>query len=334
MGRPQRTRTVTIRDVARAAGVSPATVSRVMNGQAKVAAELAQRVQQVAGSLGYRPSALAQGLATGRTGLVAILVPDLGNPMFQSVLRGISRAANAQGYRVVVGDSHETPGEEPVLARETRLRTDGLVLCSPRVADDELCELVDGLRPLVLVNRQVGGLDVPTVWVDYAAGARAVVAHLVGLGHRHVAYLAGPVASVSHRQRLDTLRACVGERFRLSVLECGSMHDDGYEAAERALATGATALVGYNDLVALGALAWLQSAGVAVPGRMSVVGFDDIPFARYTNPALTTVAVPQEELGLQAWARLSAPLHGLPSPGDVCFTPRLEVRASTGPACG
>ncbi|WP_019813196.1 LacI family DNA-binding transcriptional regulator [Saccharomonospora saliphila] len=325
-----RVRSVTIRDVARAAQVSPATVSRVMNRQSTVDAELVRRVQQAAASLGYHPSAVAQGLARGRTGLIAILVPDLGNPMFQSVLRGISRAAGAEGYRVLVSDSHEMPLEEPLLARETRLRTDGLVLCAPRAHDDELAALAERLNPFVLVNRHVAGLDVPTVSVDYAAGMRAVVAHLAGLGHRHVAYLAGPMASVSNRQRLDSLHESVQGRLELSVRECGSMQQDGYDAAGGALEDGATAIIGYNDLVALGALARLQAAGVEVPERVSVVGFDDIPFARYANPMLTTVAVPQEELGREAWERLSAVLRGEDPPADVCFTPRLEVRSTTG----
>jgi LacI family transcriptional regulator len=327
--RPQ---TVTIRDVAKVAQVSPATVSRVMNRHTSVDPELARRVQQVAASLGYHPSAIAQGLARGRTGLIAIIVPDLGNPMFQAVLRGISRAAGVEGYRVLVTDSHEMPLEEPVLAHETRLRADGLVLCAPRIHDHEITEMAAKLDPFVLVNRHVEGLRTPTVSVDYGAGVRAVVAHLTGLGHTRVAYLSGPIASVSNQERLTTLHESAQGRFELSVLECGSMHEDGYEAADRALATGATAIIAYNDLVALGALGKFHETGVSVPGTVSVVGFDDIPFARYSAPMLTTVAVPQEELGREAWQRLSAMLRKEDPPADVYFTPRLAVRGSTGPA--
>ncbi len=331
MGSGDRSETVTIHHVAKAARVSPATVSRVMNRQQSVDPELARRVQQVAASLGYQPSAVARGLARGRTGLIAITVPDLGNPMFQSVLRGMSRAAGVEDYRVLVTDSHELPMEETLLAQETRLRADGLVLCSPRTHDHELAELAPRLAPLVLVNRHVEGTRVPTVDVDYAAGVRAVVAHLTWLGHTRVAYLSGPVASVSNQERLDTLHRAAHDRFELSVIECGSMHEDGFEAADRALATGATAIIGYNDLVSLGALGKFHEIGVSVPETVSVVGFDDIPFARYSAPRLTTVAIPQEELGHEAWQRLSAMLRDQDPPADVCFTPRLEVRGSTGP---
>ncbi|GAA1755733.1 LacI family DNA-binding transcriptional regulator [Streptomonospora arabica] len=331
-GQRRRGQTVTIRDVARAAGVSPATVSRVMNNRETVAPDLARRVQQTAASLGYRPSAVAQGLARGRTGLVAITVPDLGNPMFQSVLRGLSRAAGRDGYRLLVTDSHELPLEELVLAQESRLRADGLVLCSPRSHDRELAELAHTIEPFVLVNRNVEGVDAPTVAVDYASGVRAVCAHLGWLGHSRVAYLEGPRASVPNRERRETLEAAAEGRFALHVVECGSMLEDGFEAADRALATGATAIVGYNDLVALGAQGKLDEIGVRVPDQVSVVGFDDIPLSRYTAPRLTTVAVPQEDLGREAWQRLGAMLRGEAPPADVCFTPRLEVRQSTGPA--
>ncbi|QBI56624.1 LacI family DNA-binding transcriptional regulator [Streptomonospora litoralis] len=323
---------VTIRDVAKAAGVSPATVSRVINNRESVAPELARRVQQTAASLGYRPSAVAQGLARGRTGLVAITVPDLGNPMFQAVLRGLSRAAGRDGYRLLVTDSHELPMEEPVLAQESRLRADGLVLCSPRSHDRDLVDLASAIEPFVLVNRSVEGLSAPTVSVDYASGVRAVCAHLGWLGHTRVAYLSGPRASVSNRERLETLRRAAAGRFELHVIEGGSMLEDGFEAAEGALSTGATAMIGYNDLVALGAQGKLNEIGVRVPDRISVVGFDDIPLSRYTAPRLTTVAVPQEELGREAWQRLAAMLRNESPPADVCFTPRLEVRETTGPA--
>ncbi|NHD15922.1 MULTISPECIES: LacI family DNA-binding transcriptional regulator [unclassified Actinopolyspora] len=331
MGSGDRPDTVTIHQVAKAARVSPATVSRVMNRRQSVDPELARRVQQVAASLGYQPNAVARGLARGRTGVIAVIVPDLGNPMFQSVLRGVSRAAGNEDYRVLVTDSHEFPLEETLLSWETRLRADGLVLCAPRTHDQELLGIAGKLEPFVLVNRHVDGMNVPTVSVDYASGVRAVVAHLAWLGHTRVAYLSGPVASTSNQERLESLHEATHERMTLDVIECGSMHEDGYEAADRALATGATAVIGYNDVVALGALGKLHEIGVAVPNDISVVGFDDIPFARYCAPRLTTVSVPQEELGLQAWNRLSALLHDHALPADVCFTPRLEVRGSTGP---
>lgn len=328
---PPVARPVTISGVARLAGVSRATVSRVMNGRTSVDPDLARRVVEAATRLGYRPSAVAQSLARGRTGLVAIVVPDLANPMFQAVLRGLSDAAGAEDHRLLVADTHEVRAEEAILAGEARRRCDGIVLCAPRMPDEQLRRLATSLAPVVLVNRVVAELDVSTVSVDHGAGVRALAGHLAALGHRRVAYLAGPSTSMANVERVSALRACARARFSLVELACGAMFGDGYRTADEALAAGATAVIGYNDLVAVGAIGRLHDLGVDIPGRMSVAGFDDIPFARYTAPPLTTVSVPQENLGREAWQRLSATLHGQRPEPDVRYTPRLEVRRSTGP---
>ncbi|MEV0387091.1 LacI family DNA-binding transcriptional regulator [Nonomuraea sp. NPDC050643] len=327
---PRPAGSVTISGVAAAAGVSRATVSRVMNGSTSVHPELAARVRAAAERLDYAPSVAARRLALGRTGTIALVVPDLANPLFQSVLRGLSQAAGKAGRQLLVAESNEDPEEEVVLAIEARRNSDGLVLASPRAPDERLRALSDRLAPFVLVYRQVPGLEAPSLSIDNAAAIGEIVAHLTGSGHRRLAYLAGPPGSAGNAERLAALRAAPG--LDLTVLPCGSMFDDGYAAAGAVVRSGASAVVGFNDMVASGVLTGLRELEVEVPGDVSVTGFDDIPFARYTTPPLTTVSIPKSELGAQAWERLWALMNGESGGYNVRFQPRLLVRGSTGPA--
>ncbi|MFC4116750.1 LacI family DNA-binding transcriptional regulator [Nonomuraea zeae] len=320
----------TIGRVAEAAGVSRATVSRVMNGSPTVHPELAARVRAAAAALDYEPSVAARSLALGRTGTISLVVPDLANPLFQGVLRGLSQAAAKAGRQLLVAESNEDPEEETILALEARRNSDGLVLASPRAPGERLRALSDRLAPFVLVYREVAGLGAPSLSIDNAAGVGDLVAHLTGLGHRRLAYLAGPAGSAAGAERLAALRAAPG--IELTELACGSMFDDGHAAARAVVDCGASAVVGFNDMVASGVLTGLHELGVRVPGEVSVTGFDDIPFARYTTPPLTTVSIPKNELGEQAWARLWALMNGEPAGYNVRFQPRLLVRDSTGPA--
>ena len=323
-------RPATIFDVAAAAAVSQATVSRVVNGKSTVDAAIARRVLDVVAELGYRPSSSARNLARGSTQTVAVVVPDLGNPMFQEVLRGVTHAAAAAGYRVLVADSEESAAGEPELVREARRRCDAVVLVAPRMADDELRAVLPELAPVVLVNRSSAG--VPDVAVDYAAAALAAVDHLAALGHTRMAYLAGPPTSESNRRRLEGIRAALARHPRIAIeqIPCGAGLDEGAAAAGRIGA--ATAVVAFNDLVAFGLLSGLRDRGVDVPGQVSVVGFDDIAFAGYASPALTTMAVPRSRLGASAWDALVAEIGGGAPAEPVLFTPTLVVRASTAPA--
>ena len=324
---------VTIADVAAAAGVSRATVSRVMNGRSTVDPGISARVQEAAIELNYQPSNVARSLSLGRTTTVALVVPDLGNPVFQQVLRGVMAAAADDGYRVLVADAAEDPTQEAVLAREARMRCDALILVAPRMPDAALTALLPDVEPVVLVNRAVPGSTAPSLVVDYADAMVQVVDHLAALGHRRVAYLSGPGASYSDAQRragLDRAR----ERHGLDVVELSGGSDiaAGHAAAGAVLASRVTAVVAFNDLVSFGLLAALNEAGVAVPGDISVAGFDDIALARYATPGLTTVAVPQSDLGRHAWRELHAVIDDGSHPATSArFGARLEVRASTGP---
>ncbi|MEU4193307.1 LacI family DNA-binding transcriptional regulator [Kribbella sp. NPDC026611] len=325
---------ITIADVARAAEVSRATVSRVMNGRLNVAPDIVARVRAAADRLNYRPSDLARSLSLGTTNMVALLVPDLGNPLFQQILRGITSASAAAGYRVLVAESDEDPDAEASIAIEARRRCDALIMVSPRLDEPSLLELLPQVQPVMLVNRQ-GPPEVSSVLVDYGRAVRMVVDHLVALGHRRLVFLAGPAASASNTLRLRALDVAEREITGLEIvrLDCGRSIEDGYGAVDRVLAARGTAVVAFNDLVAFGLLARLNEVGVAVPDELSVTGMDDIGLARFAVPSLTTVRVPQRDLGELAWRRLHAAITGADGEGDVPDL-ALHVRASTGPKPG
>lgn len=324
-----------IADVALKAGVSHATVSRVMNGNFTVDPEIAARVKAAAADLKYQPNPVGRSLALGKTDTIGIVVPDLANPTFQAILRGLSRAAAQDGYRVLIADSFEVSSEESILAGEARRRCDGLVLCAPRMSDAELEELAPSLRPLVLINRTTAAADVPSLVVDYGQGVQDIAEHLVELGHTRLAFLAGPPRSASNNLRLQGLEAfkAAHPHVEVTMLEGGSDFDTGHGSVDAVLESGATGILAFNDLVAMGLMSGLHERGLDIPGDISVTGFDDIPFAKYTTPTLTTAAVPITELGAEAWHQLRALIRNEASqtPGSR-YQPRLEVRASTGPA--
>lgn len=322
----------TIGDVAATAGVSRATVSRVMNGLSTVDPAIVERVRRVADSLDYRPSETARNLSLGRTHTVAVVVPDLGNPMFQAILRGVTRAAADDGYRVLVADTQESAAVEKDAAIEARRRCDALVLCAPRMDEERLTEVLGAAAPLVLVNRVVADESVPQVATDYGQAIGLVIDHLVGLGHRHLVYLGGPAASASNRLRITGLDAAAQHYpdLRIDRHAVGARLDDGWASADAVLSSGATAVIAYNDLIALGLLSRLRELDVKVPERLSVVGVDDIPYSSFSEPRLTTVSVPQDELGTAAWQRLRLAMDGEPTPGTLWLEGTLRLRESSG----
>jgi LacI family transcriptional regulator len=325
----RRAAAATIGDVATLAAVSRATVSRVMNGLSTVDPEIAARVRSAADELSYRPSAAARSLALGRTYTVGYVVPDLTNPAFHGAMRGLSLAAAEEGYRVLVADSAEQAAEEAPLAIETRRHCDALVLCAPRMPQEQLIELLPQLQPVILLNRNAEEAGLPLLNVDWASGMRDLLRHLTGLGHRRIGYLAGPTGSTSNTDRLRGLGSAPAG-VELVEMPCGALFTDGHAAAGHVLDAGVSAVMAFNDVVAVGLLGALHELGTDVPGQISVTGFDDIPFARFTAPPLTTAAVPQEEMGRLAWQRLRAILAGQPMADPVIIRPRLVTRGSTG----
>jgi LacI family transcriptional regulator len=331
-----RARAITISDVAARAGVSEASVSRVLNGKQTVDPAIVRAVLDAVSALGYTPNVAARNLVHGRNDTIAMVVPDLENPMFQGILKGLSLAAASDGYRVLVADTAERVDDEEATAVEARHRCDALVLCAPRMPEERLRRLVAHLAPVVVVNRPMPGADVPIVGVDYARAIRDLIDHLRGLGHRHLVYVSGPAASASNGERLRGVEEAVASEsaLRIDLVPGGSVLDDGYGAADEVIgahAGGATAVIAFNDLVALGLMTRLGELGVDVPGDLSVAGFDDVPMARFSTPRLTTMSVPRGEVGAQVWSRLRTLIDGRPIEHSVLYCPRLEVRDSTGP---
>lgn len=330
-----------ISEVAAEAGVSRATVSRVMNGQKSVDPKIADRVREAAQKLDYRPSTLARSLSLGRSGTVAVVAPDLRNPMFQEVLRGVMDAANADDYRVLITETADRIEDEYEIAREARLRCDALILVSPRMSQPDLEKLLSHVSPVVLINRTSQDHEVPALCIDHRTGVERLLDHLVALGHTDLAYSGGPPGSISDMPRRAALRATSDRHPNVSIREIpgGATVDSGYAAADAVLASHATAVLAFNDLAAFGLLARINETGLTAPDGISVTGFDDNYLARYATPSLTTVNVPHGELGRQAWHRLSALIghnHGDGAEPHhagmlTTFTPELTVRASTGP---
>ncbi|WP_251452163.1 LacI family DNA-binding transcriptional regulator [Microbacterium sp. Marseille-Q6648] len=324
------TRPTTITDIARVAGVSKATVSRVLNGVGTVNDELARRVREVIDELGYTPSQTARSLSLGISRTVGVLVPDLGNPMFHQVLNGFNRAAARDGYHVVVADSFEDPEREAELAQDLRDRTDAVALFAPRMTRISLLALLPRVAPVAVFNRTTGK-NAGSVLIDYREGVILVARHLIELGHRRIVFLAGPADSRSNWERekgLTDLRETEPE-VEIIDLACGHSFEDGYNAWPALRETGATAVIAFNDVVALGLLGRLAEEKVVVPDQMSVAGFDDIPFSRYSSPSLTTMTSRLSEIGERIWTVLRAEMTADPIREPVMFSPALAVRRST-----
>lgn len=313
-------------DVAHDAGVSPATVSRVLNGAKPVSDDLAARVREAVERLGYRPNPAAQGLLRGRSHAVGVVVPDLGNPYFAEVLKGVTAAAEEYDRRTLIADTNENVGDEQRVALEMARWVDGLVLCSPRMSDAELRATAASVPNLVCINRVLQDPPLAAVVVDFRAGMRAICNHLLELGHRRVAYLQGPAQAWSERQRQQALRAARRRGLDVTQVPCGPSTVDGYHATDAAVQGDPTAIIAFSDYVAFGALSRLAELGVGVPREVSVTGFDDIPMSGITSPGLTTVAVRKPLLGQLAWQQL----HDARRKAEVItVAPELVSRAST-----
>ncbi|GIF04122.1 LacI family DNA-binding transcriptional regulator [Actinoplanes siamensis] len=320
---------VTIRDVAKASGVHISTVSRTFSAPHLVNPETRTRVLATAEELGYRPNRAARALITGRTHNIGLIVADIANPFFPPMIKAAETHARRRDYHVFVADTDEDPVVETDLVRALAKQVDGILLCSPRMSDDQIEQLRREV-PLVVVNRLIDGL--PAVVMDVGAGARSAVRHLVGLGHRHLVYLSGPRGSWTNRE----IRKAAGAAARSGGAELTVLgphqpiSSAGADAAETVLATGATAVLAYNDLMAVGLLQSLQDRGVAVPERVSVVGFDDIATSALVRPTLTTVANPTAAAGRAAVDMLLQQGDD-GATGQVSLRTDLVIRNSTGP---
>jgi len=331
--RPPRPRSATIRDVARSAGVSPATASRVLSASRHPVSERGRRrVLAAARRLGYIPNLLARSLLTRETAAIGVLVPDVSNPYYAGVLRGIEDAAGPARRTVILCNTDRDPAKLRWYLRALmERRVDGLVVAGGSFGRAETA-ITGGALPVVMIGR--GPARLPSVRVDNVAAGAMATRHLLELGHRRIACLAGPAVSTTAADRVAGYRRALREAGLSAadevVLEAGFTPTGVFALVDRlfARAPAPTALVAPNDLVAVAVVRALHEQGRRVPGDVSVVGFDDIPVASYVVPALTTVAVPTVALGRAAVEALLGLLAGRPA-APVVLPCELRVREST-----
>lgn len=321
----------TIRQVAEASGVSRATVSRAFTRPAMLSAETVRQVKAAADRLGYVPNQVARALSTGRHGNVALIVPDVANPFFPPLIRAAQLRADTAGLCVFLGNSDEDAGREDRLVGRLLGQVEGLVLVSPRMTQERI-RLHAARRPIVLVNRDVEGIT--RVLIDTGPAVSAAMAHLASLGHRRIAYVSGPAASWSNQQRRAAIRREAAARGleTVAVPARRPTYEAGRLSAAPIVASGASAAVAFDDLVAQGLIAGLAALGLAVPGAFSVVGCDDV-LGETTYPPLTTISARCADAGEIAVDLLLGQMGARP-PGEVRYRldSTLVVRGSTGPA--
>jgi LacI family transcriptional regulator len=332
----------TLRDVARLAGVHPATASRALNEETRslVNEETAQRVLRAAEEVGYRPNPIARGLKTNRSYTIGVLIPDLNNPLFPPILRGIEDRLEVAGYTSLIANTDNDPERELLDTQAMRARqVDGIIAATARRDHGLFDEVVASGLDLVLVNRWLPGVPISSATADDRKGQRLAVEHLTALGHRRIAHIAGPLDYSTgfdrHQGFLEGVRnaglepdpelVVLSEAFTESegARLCGDLLDGGREF---------TAIAAANDLLALGCLDALAERGVDCPAQISVVGFNDMPFAARFQPPLTTIHIPHYEIGSAAAELMLERLQGADGEArHVRLEPTLVVRDSTGP---
>lgn len=331
---------VTLREVATAAGVHPGTASRALNEATRslVRPETVERVVAAANALGYKPNLLARSFKTRRTNSVGIIIPDINNPLFPPIVRGVEDRLFKEGYVALLANTENDPGrQERIFEGMVDRRVDGLVLATARRDDPGLTALAGQGIPIVLVNRVVKDHAFPSVSVDDAAGIHMVVEHLRGLGHERIAHVGGPQSMSTGFARyggflssMDMTGAVVDPR--LVAFAEGFTIDEGQRCAAEVLASGnpPSAIVAANDMLALGCYAAVESAGLRCPEDVSIVGFNDMPYIDRVDPPLTSVRIPHYDIGAYAAAMLLDKIRGVDlTVKEVHLVPTLVVRAST-----
>ena len=335
--RQRRSPAVTIHDVAARAGVSVATVSRVLNGKELVREETSQQVRAAAKSLRYVPNVAARSLSIRRTQTIGVVLPDVHGEYFSEVIRGIDVDARRGGYHILVSGSHSDPAEMLAVVEAMRGRVDGLIVMAPDLAPSALREQLVTDTPLVLLSSVDDAHDAITI--DNYGGARQMMQHLITLGHRHIAFIKGPANNGDARERLRGYRQAmrgIGGTAASRALELDGDFTEraGHDACSvlTEMKPRPTAVFAANDSMAVGVLAALTECGIDVPREMTVTGFDDIPIAHYVTPALTTVRVDIAEVGRRAFALLHDAIEESNQPKrQECIRTALVVRKSCAP---
>jgi LacI family transcriptional regulator len=331
---------VTLRDVAGRAGVHPATASRALNPETRilVSEETTRRVLAAADELGYRPNPVARSLRTRRSHTVGVLIPDLNNPLFPPIVRGLDDRLAAAGYVALIGNTDGDGERERLVFQQMRARhVDGMVLATAHLSDPLLADATRAGLPVVLMNRLAEDYSFPSVSVDNERGIRMAVTHLAALGHRRIAHIAGPqeVSTGLNRYRgfLTAMAACglPVDPGQVTFARSFSL-EEGARCCRELLDSPArcTAVAAGNDMLALGCYAALDAAGLTCPGDMSVVGFNDMPFIDLLRPPLTTVRFPHYQVGTEAAQLLLERIGGLGGPVKILYlAPEFIVRGST-----
>jgi DNA-binding LacI/PurR family transcriptional regulator len=342
-GSPQRRvlRQPSIKDIARLARVSHPTVSRALQNSPLVNAETAAKIRKIADEAGYRASAVARGLVTRRTRTIGLVVTTVADPFASEVVCGIEQTANDHGYSVFLADSNADPvREKKVVQAFAERRLDGIIVTSSRVGALYLPLLAEMMVPIVLVNDQHPGAFVHSVMIENLEGMRAAAEHLAGLGHRRIAYLGDRLGYQSDVERFAGYRAALDTAGLPAAPEL-VVHGDGkpeaaMTAMEQLLALDhpPTAVCCYNDMSALGAMRQCRARGLRVPEDISIAGFDDLFFASYTQPPLTTVRQPMRRMGQLAMENLFKLMSGEESVAQIKVKAELIVRESTAKAAG
>ncbi len=325
-----------IKDIARMAGVSHSTVSRALRNSPLVNRKTTEEIQGIARGLGYQPSAIARGLVTRKSRTIGVVVTTIADPFVSEVVIGIELAANDNGYSVFLADSNADPArEQSVVHSFAERRVDGIVVTSSRVGALYTPLLSQMMVPIVLINNQHPGEFVHSVMIDNVQGSREATSHLIELGHRRIAYVGDRYGHQSDAERLAGYREAL-EAASLPVaaglVEYGDGRPEGgIQAMDRllALADPPTAVFCYNDMTALGVLRTLRVHGLHVPADISLVGFDDLFIVSYTEPQLTTVRQPMQQMGRMAMESLLQLMSGQPSEEAVKVPAELIVREST-----
>ncbi|MBF8726704.1 LacI family DNA-binding transcriptional regulator [Pseudomonas putida] len=329
----------TIKDVAALAGISYTTVSHVLNKTRPVSEPVRLKVEAAIRELAYVPSAVARSLKARSTATIGLLVPNSVNPYFAELARGIEDACERNGYCVILCNSDDDPQKQRNYLRVLlEKRIDGLVVGSVGQDDDLLQSLAEVRTPMVIVDRELEGVDADLVRIDHELGAYLATRHLLELGHRDIAYIGGPAETGVTQMRLGGFRRALAEAGVTvapeRVRHCDFTSPGGHAAAAELLAgPRPTAIFAGNDMIGFGVLRAAAERHIDVPGALSVIGFDDIELSRYVYPPLTTVGQSIRELGESAaallLARIAQPRNS--SAQQRIVTPRIVLRESTGP---
>jgi len=338
-------RPATLRDVAAAARVHPATASRALNPETRilVSEDTARRVTAAAAKLGYRPNPVARSLRTRRSHTVGVLIPDLNNPLFPPIVRGLEDKLAAAGYVALIGNTDADASRERLIFEQMRARhVDGFVLATATLHDRLLADVAAADLPVVLMNRLAQDYSFPSVSVDNEQGARMAISHLARLGHTRIAHIAGPQEASTGVSRLCGFREGMAAH-RLAVREDLIAYagrytvEEGARCARELLAAqgGFTAVAAANDMLAVGCYAALDEAGLQCPDDISVIGFNDMPFIDRLRPPLTTVRFPHYQLGTEAAQLLLERIGEREAPVKILYlAPELVVRGSTAAPAG